>query len=194
MSAANGAGTGRRGARGRPPSTRRVIVETTLVCLAVGLLGGVLWRALAPQFSVEVIAGQLQPAGPVGESRFGADAWFAAMGIVAGALIALAMFTRHRHRPVETIAALALAGLVGSVVAWRVGLLLGPEPVPAELEEVADGTSFEFPLALGATGVLLAWPIASLVCVLAMTLLGDHRPGDDAEVSRDDRFEPWSHR
>jgi hypothetical protein len=172
VSEAIGTGEVRRRIRGRPPSTVRIVVETTVVCLATGALVGLLWWLLAPPNAVEVVAGQLQPAGPLGESRFAADAWFAIISATAGVLLALVLFTRHRHRPVLTVCALAAAGLAGSVVAWRLGILLGPDQVGDTLEGIADGTRLELALGLGATGMLVVWSIASVATVVVICLLG----------------------
>jgi hypothetical protein len=197
VSEANGSSAVRRRNRGRPPTTRRVILETMLVCLATGLVVGLLWWLLAPQFTVEVVAGQLQPLEPVGESRFGADAWFAIISAVAGALIGWVLFTRHRYRPVVTVCALAVAGFLGSIVAWRLGVLLGPDPIQGALEDIADGTRLDFPLGLGATGMLLMWPIASVGSVVVMCLFGDDQSrwraaSGEPDLSRADRSVLWS--
>jgi hypothetical protein len=198
VSEATGAAQPRRRVRGRPPSTRRVFLEAIGVCVVAGLLVGPVWFWLAPQFAVEMVGGALRPSGPVGESRFAADAWFAIISAAAGVLIALVLFTRHRHRPVATVAALAVAGLLGSAVAWRLGVLLGPDPITGALDDLAEGTRLEFPLGLGATGTLLAWPIASIATVIVMCLFSDDRTGQrsaafgELDLSRGDRSEPWS--
>ncbi|HEX2360471.1 MAG TPA: hypothetical protein VHI11_00210 [Jiangellaceae bacterium] len=197
MSEANEADRVRRRVRGRPPSAGRVVVETITVCIAAGLLVGLVWWLIAPQFAVEMVDGELQPAGPMGESRFAADAWFAIISGAAGVLIAVVMFTRHRHRPIATVIALAAAGLAGSVVAWRLGMLLRPDRVTGALGDIAEGTRLDFPLDLGATGVLFAWPIASLATVMLWCLLGNEqsrwRPARRAaDFSLADRSGPWS--
>ena len=183
--------------RRRAPSTSRVVAETVLFSLAAGVLVGLLWLMLAPKFSVEVIAGELHPVGPLGESRFGADAWFTVLSGTVGVLIAFVMFTRHRHRPVVTVCALAAAGLAGSVVGWRLGMLLGPDPIAGTLDDLADGTRLDFPLDLGATGLLFGWPIAGVTTVFVLCLLDHDRSGrrssaDEPDLSRADRSAPWS--
>ena len=166
-------------------------------CVVGGLLVGLLWYLFAPEFAVEMVGGQPRPSGPISESRFAADAWFAIISGIAGALVALVLFTRHRHRPVAVVCALVVAGVAGSAVAWRLGVLLGPDPINGALGDLAEGTRLELPLGLGATGTLLAWPIGSVAAVIVMCLLGqDRRPRRSAPTgpgfSRDDRSEPWS--
>ena len=191
------AGNVRSRKRGRAPSAAHVVLVTVVICLAAGLVVGVLWWLFAPQFSVQMVGGQLQPLEPVGESRFGADAWFSIISGAAGVLIALVVFTRYRQHPVTTVGAVAAGGLLGSVVAWRLGVLLGPDPIEGALEDIADGTRLGFPLDLGATGALFAWPVAALVTVVLICLLGNDegrwRPGsEEPNLSRADRSVPWS--
>jgi hypothetical protein len=174
-----------------------VFVEAIAVCLVAGVFVGLVWLWLAPQFTVEMVGGELRPSGPLGESRFAADAWFAIISGTAGVLTALVLATRHRDRPGATAGALATAGVVGSVVAWRLGVLLGPEPITTELDDLAEGAQLAFPLDLGATGMLLAWSIASLTTMMLMSLLGNdpnrHEPlPGEKDLSLDDRSEPWS--
>jgi hypothetical protein len=194
---ATGATQSPRRPHGRRPSTRRVFVEAIVGCVGTGLLVGLLWFLLAPEFAVEMVGGELRPSGPMGESRFAADAWFAILSGIAGVLIALVLFTRHRHRPVTTLCALVLAGMAGSAVAWRLGVALGPDPITVALNELPEGTRLDFPLGLGATGTLLAWPIGSVAAVVVMCLLGDYpSPRRSAPaglgLSPGDRSEPWS--
>ena len=194
--ATNAVPVGRR-VRHRAPSTLRVVAETVLISLGAGVLVGLLWLLVAPKFVVEVVAGELQPVGPVGESRFGADAWFTVISGAVGVLIAVVMFTRHRHRPVVTVCALAAAGLAGSVVGWRLGMLLGPDSIAGTLDEFADGTRLDFPLDLGATGLLFGWPIAGVTTVVVMCLLDHDRSrwrssAAEPDLSRADRSAPWS--
>ena len=197
MSEASGAARAGRRIRGRPPSTLRVVAETVAISLAAGVLVGLLWWLLAPTFAVEVVAGELRPIGAVGEKRFGADAWFTIVSCIAGVIVALVMFMRHLRRPVVTVCALAAAGLAGSVVGWRLGVLLGPEPIADALEDIADGTRIDFPLDLGATGLLFGWPIAAVTTVAVMCLLGDDKgrrrsTGGEPDLSRADQSAPWS--
>jgi xanthosine utilization system XapX-like protein len=197
VSEASSAARVRRRIRGRPPSTLRVVAETVLISLAAGVLVGLFWWLLAPTFAVEVIAGELRPIGPVGENRFGADAWFTILSCIAGVLVALVMFLRHLRRPVVTVCALAAAGLAGSAVGWRLGVLLGPEPIAGALEDITDGTRIDFPLDLGATGLLFGWPIAAVATVAVICLLG-HDQGrlrstcNEPGLSRADQSAPWS--
>lgn len=197
MSEASSAARVRWRIRGRPPSTLRVVAETVVISLTAGVLVGLLWWLLAPTFAVEVIAGELRPIGPVGENRFGADAWFTILSCIAGVLVALVMFLRHLRRPVVTVCALAAAGLAGSAVGWRLGVLLGPEPIAGALEDITDGTRIDFPLDLGATGLLFGWPIAAVATVAVICLLGHDQSrlrstGDEPDLSRADQSAPWS--
>ena len=65
----------------------------------------------------------------------------------------------------------AVGGLLASVVAWRVGVWLGPDEAGAVAAAV--GSQAELPLRLRASGLLLVWSIASVFVVLWTTALAD---------------------
>lgn len=182
------------------PSAGRAAVETVVISVAVGLLVGVAWRLIAPEVVVEVTDGNTALLPLEARRLFTVDAWFAILGGVAGLLVTLVMFTRHRHRhrPLATLAGLVAGGVLGSFVAWRLGRLLGPEPLDQRVADAADGARLPLQLDLEATGVLLVWPVVAVVAVLVITALSDdHTPWrrprpDAAPISPDDRSEPWS--
>ena len=68
--------------------------------------------------------------------------------------------------------ALALGGLLGSLLAWGIGEWFGPtDDVVAHARAVGEGVTFDAPLELKATGAVLAWPVAAMVVHLALTAL-----------------------
>jgi hypothetical protein len=83
---------------------------------------------------------------------------------------------------------LVAGGLVGALVAWRVGLLLSPPEIAAAAKEVRVGDTFEGPLRMSAYGVLLAWPTAAVITFFAVVA------GLDVESHGTDRAEPLPER
>ncbi|GDY42047.1 hypothetical protein SANT12839_029290 [Streptomyces antimycoticus] len=60
--------------------------------------------------------------------------------------------------------------MLASVIAWRLGLWMGPtSDVVAHAKEAGKGVTFDGPLKLGAKGALLAWSVAAMVIHLALT-------------------------
>lgn len=158
------------------PGPRRVVVECLVMALVAGVLAGVAWYLLVPEVSVSV--------GDDGEPRLGTaaasgvfsyDAWFMVVGSATGLLLGGALFARHRGHPVVTVVAVAATGVLGSVVAWRVGVVLGPETVEARAVGLEEGGTLPLDLGIEAYGVLLAWPIAALVGVLGVSAWLDDR-------------------
>ena len=162
-----------------------------MVSALVGLPVGVLWRALAPLPRIIKRADGLYRAGGEGnESSIAADGWFALLALLAGVLIALAVYLLTRPGRVVPLLALAAGGLLGSVVAWRVGVLLGPGPIEETSRGLAVGSRFDAPLDVSALGVLLAWPMGAVITYFAVSAgadAGEPSPDDeDAAVSRSD--------
>ncbi|CAM5551545.1 ABC transporter permease OS=Streptomyces violarus OX=67380 GN=FHS41_005858 PE=4 SV=1 [Streptomyces violarus] len=150
-----------------------------MVAVAValgGVLLGVLWWWLAPHVPLvgDVVEGNwvVFLKDTEGEQAVGVDGTFTLLGLAFGVVSALVVFLLRRRGGVPLVVGLAVGGLLGSFVAWRVGVWLGPaEDVVAHAREVGRGVTFSAPLRLGAKGALLAWPFAALVLHLGLTAL-----------------------
>ncbi len=161
-----------------------------MVSALAGLPVGLLWYAVAPLARIIKRADGLYRAGGEGnEAAIAADGWFAFLTLLAGVLIALAVYLRTRPGRVVPLLALAAGGLLGAAVAWRVGVLLGPGPIEETARGLAVGTRFDAPLDVSALGVLLAWPMGAVITYFAVSAgadAGELAPDDDAAVSRSD--------
>lgn len=185
-------GTGHRGAASEG---LRVVAEIMLASVGLGLAVGVLWWLVAPAVTVG-IRGE-QPVLVAAEARnlFGVDASFGVVGAAAGLLLGAVMSTRHRRYPTAVLAGLVLGGVVGSLLAWQVGHVLGPDPLGERTDGTADGATLAIPLDLEAMGVLLFWPIMAVVTTLVLGMLGPRLPARHRtrgeSVSPGERSEPW---
>ncbi|MCG8971174.1 AAA family ATPase [Streptomyces sp. CL12-4] len=166
----------------------------TLVAVALsGVLLGVLWWWLAP--SVPLVGDVVDGSWVVylkdseGEQAVGVDGTFTLLALGFGALSALVVFLLRRRGGVPLVVALGVGAFLGSLLAWRVGVWLGPgQDVIAHAREVGKGTTFSAPLKLGAKGAWLAWPFAALVVHLGLTGLFGPR---DPEPDPYDRLQPY---
>ncbi|KYK10912.1 MULTISPECIES: hypothetical protein [Streptomyces] len=163
---------------------RQAAVAVVAVALS-GVLLGVLWWKLAPSVPLvgEVVGDRwlVYLKESEGEQSVGVDGTFTLLALAFGALSAVAVFLLRRRGGVPLVVALGAGGLLGSLLAWRVGIWLGPaQDVVAHAKEVGKGVTFSAPLKLGAKGALLAWPIAALVVHLGLTgLFGPRDPEPD---------------
>lgn len=161
---------------GMKTELREAAVVTVTVTVA-GLLLGALWSWLAPH--VPLVGSVVDNSWVVylkdseGEQAIGADGTFTLLALAFGALSGVAVFLWRRRGGVPLVVGLALGGLLASLVAWRLGVWLGPsDDVIAHAKAVGEGVTFPAPLKLGAKGApLLTWPVAALVVHLALTAL-----------------------
>jgi len=108
-------------------------------------------------------------AGGQDEVAIAADGWFAACSATTGLVAALVVFARMRHARLGPLLGLVIGGIAGSVVAWRLGVFLGPGDIETSAKGLAPGARFDGPLKLSARGVLFAWPLVSTVAYFALT-------------------------
>ncbi|GAA5703937.1 hypothetical protein Save01_04762 [Streptomyces avermitilis] len=148
-----------------------------------GVLLGVLWWWLAPH--VPLMGGVVGKEWVVylkdteGEQAVGVDGTFTLLALAFGAVSALAVFLWRRRGGVPLAVSLAVGGVLGSLLAWRVGVWLGPtQNVLAHAKAVGKGVTFSAPLKLGAKGALLAWSLAALLVHLGLTALFGPRDPD----------------
>ncbi|MDF3297070.1 hypothetical protein [Streptomyces tropicalis] len=167
---------------GMPAEIREGAVVTAAVTLSGALLG-LLWWWLAPH--VPLVADVVDNSWVVyfkdteGEQAIGVDGTFTLLALAFGAVSAAAVFLARRRGGVPLVAGLGVGALLGSLLAWRLGVWLGPgQDVIAHAKAVGKGVVFSAPLKLGAKGALLAWPLAALVVHLGLTALFGPRDPD----------------
>ncbi len=145
------------------------------------MLLGLLWWWLAPR--VPLIGDIVENRWAVylkdteGEQAIGVDGTFTLLALAFGVVSALGVFLVRRRGGVPLVVALTVGGLLGSVLAWRLGVWLGPaQDVVAHAKEVGKGVTFTAPLKLEAKGALLVWSVGALVVHLG--LIGLFGPRD----------------
>ncbi|MBT3149687.1 AAA family ATPase [Streptomyces sp. CHD11] len=169
---------------GTDPRTELREGAVTAAAVALGgVLLGVLWWWLAPRVPlVGAVVGDnwaVYAKDSEGEQAIAVDGTFTLLALGLGMVSALAVFLLRRRGGVPLVVGLAAGGLLGSVLAWRLGVWLGPtQDVIAHARSVGKGVTFDAPLKLGAKGALLAWPFAALVAHLGLTSLFGPRDPD----------------
>lgn len=157
-----------------------------LLVTVAGLLLGLLWVWLAPRVPLISDGSTVFLNDSEGEEAIGADGTFALLALAFGLVSALAVFFFRKRGGVPLVLALAVGGLLGSLVAWRLGVWLGPsDDVVAAAKKAGKGVTFDAPLKLAAKGALLAWPVAAMVVHLGVTaVFGPRDPEPVWEAGR----------
>lgn len=141
-----------------------------VVLTVLGVLLGLLWMWLAPRVPLISDGKAVYLKNSEGEQAIGGDGTFALLGLAFGVVSAAAVFLFRRRGGVPLVLALAVGGLLGSLLAWRVGIWLGPsQDVVAAAKHAGNGVTFDAPLKLAAKGALLAWPVAAMIIHLGVT-------------------------
>ncbi|MFF8912542.1 ABC transporter permease [Streptomyces sp. NPDC015032] len=160
------------GENGRRSDLRRAAVVTVLTAVA-GIALGFLWAWLAPRVPLISDSTAVFLSDSEGEEAIGADGTFVLLALAFGVLSAALVFWFQRRGGIALVVGLALGGLLGSLIAWRLGVWLGPEQdVVAHARAVGKGVVFDAPLQLRSKGVaLLVWSIGAMAVHLGLTAL-----------------------
>lgn len=178
------AGGARPETAGAASAVKKDVRDAVLVALAVTVAGvalGLLWLWLAPRVPLVADDKAVFLKDTEGEEAIGGDGTFILLALGLGALSAAAVFLFRRKGGIALVAGLAVGSLLGSVLAWRLGIWLGPsQDVVAAAKAAGKGVTFDAPLKLDAKGALLAWPIAAMAVHLGLTALFGPRDPEPA--------------
>lgn len=137
-----------------------------------GVALGLLWLWLAPRVPLISDSTAVFLSDSEGEEAIGADGTFVLLALAFGAVSAALVFWFQRRGGIALVVGLALGGLLGSLLAWRLGVWLGPtQDVVAHARAVGKGVVFDAPLQLRAKGALLAWPLGAMAVHLGLTAM-----------------------
>ncbi|WP_308313087.1 ABC transporter permease [Streptomyces sp. ISL-1] len=157
------------------PELRTDLRDAAVVLVAVTILGvalGLLWLWLAPRVPLISNDRAVFLKDTEGEEAVAADGTFVLLALAFGAVSAAAVFWIRRRGGIALVVALALGGLLASLLAWGIGVWFGPtHDVVAHAREVGEGVTFDAYLELRAKGSVLAWPVAAMVVHLGLTAL-----------------------
>jgi hypothetical protein len=174
-----------------------VLVGVLVVAYSVVLGGavGLIWARVAPH--IDLVAA-INGSEAATKALLGDDMWLALLGIIAGvvSVAVLALVARDAGSGPGAVIGLAVGGLLGSLVAARVGHLVRQPHIVADLHTSFPGITHHsvtvivgyFDFRVRATAVLVAWPLAAVLVHAAASALRyrrveSHRTGrrtDDA--------------
>ena len=174
--------------------TARELRSAALVVVGSAIAGipvGVVWWLVAPLVPIVKRADGLYRIGESNESAVAADGWMAILGVAAGIVVALVVYLASRPGRVGPLLALAVGGVLGSVVAWRTGHLLGPGDLVPAARALPVGGRLSAPLDVSAYGVLLTWPMAAVITYFAVAA-GAETGAPAADEARVDADPVWA--
>ena len=171
----------------------RAAVLTVLALVLGGVLSAVLWSQFADPPLARVEARQVFTGGDELSRQFGMNVTFAwtvaapaaPIGTLVGALW-------HRHGWVQAVA-VTVGGIAAGLLAWRLGLMLGPGELSERLVSASVGDMLPNALQLDSLGLLLTAPVAALIgFVLAVAFSTDAESGGAAsnEIAEPPRTVP----
>jgi hypothetical protein len=155
-------------------SASRVLVAVGGV-LALSVVAGVLWARLANPADWQVTSQGTILDEAAARGRFGVIVVFVVIGVAVSLLWGLVAGFLLRQLGWVLVPMFAALALAGALLAWRVGIVLGP-PDPGTVRGMAVGAKIPQQLAVDAVAPFLLWPIFALVGLfVAVWSTGDGR-------------------
>ena len=155
--------------------------------LGLGALLGLLWESLAPRVSLVVASdGKAYPEGYQPEGYMTDDGIAALLCVAAGLIVGLAAVWVARriasrdHSLLVALASVLVLGAAGALALWWTGVAVGAFDFDALLASSPEGTTLTAPLELRMPGVLVLWPLASVLIVF-LAAVGDWWRGRESE-------------
>jgi hypothetical protein len=143
---------------------------TALLVAVAGVVLGLLWLWLAPRIPLVSDGKAVYLKDSEGEQAVGGDGTFVLLALAMGVVCGAVAFWRCRRGGVGIVLGLAVGAGLGSLLAWRLGVWLGPtQDLVAHAKAVGTKKVFDAPLELRAKGALLVWPIAATLVHLGLT-------------------------
>lgn len=155
--------------------------------LGLGALLGLLWESLAPRVSLVIASdGNPYPEGYQPEGYMTDDGIAALLCVGAGLVVGLAAVWVSRriasrdHSLLVALVSVLVLGTAGALALWWTGVTVGAFDFDALVATSAEGTTLTAPLELRMPGVLVLWPLASVLIVF-LAALGDWWRGREPE-------------
>jgi hypothetical protein len=138
------------------------VVGTVYMALA-GAVAGLLWDAAAPKLSFRDVANS---ASQTFRPQIGADAWFLLITMLVGLVAAVGLCLFIRRPGPGAAVALAGGGLLGALVADRVGFVAEQHAAVAGLHAIGFRVTGDIvrlvDFRVHALGVIAGWPLVAL--------------------------------
>jgi len=163
-----------------PPTTGRRLVLAALVAVAVGVAAGAVWAWLAHPALWEGSDGRLVLTEAAARGRFSVVVVFVLIGVVVSLVGGWLVVRLVPDLGWLAVPAVVLLTAVAALVAWRVGVALGP-PDPSSVSGVKDGDRVPSELVIDSVAPFLVWPIFGLAGVIGATWSDGRRVSERSE-------------
>lgn len=173
------------GAEPSPSGTGALVAGggVLLGSVIAGLLGGLIWNAVAPRAAYVVTTrGSAEVINAETTAFISSDAWYCLIAVVGGLIIGISSYRLavRKYGPIPMAALLAGSVLAGWAERW-VGQGLGLSRFNTQLLASRQGTILHPPPVLGADpsiilwGAIMFWPLAACLIPAGLAFFGSMR-------------------
>lgn len=145
----------------------RAVLNALAGFVIAGAVIGFVWSQIAQPSAFTVDSGQAFMGEAEAGRQFGVAVAYTWLGAITALVLGFVLGLRlHRHGWAIALIAAAAAS-VAAVIAWRVGLALGPPDPKSVIAAASDGERVPRRLEIDSYGILLVWPVLALAGLLS---------------------------
>jgi len=173
-----------------PEGPRRALLAAVLLIVAgalLGLIGGLIWGAIAPRVVYQVYS--LKPptayaVNPETNAFIAADGIYTFIAAAGGILLGLAgyLFGVRRYGPLPMVGIVAGAVAAAFLAAWIGNVQTGANSFDHTLSTSKPGTFLRAPIQLGSHGALAFWPVAAALVAGGLELMSFMRARQQGQI------------
>lgn len=156
-----------------PPASliARAVAVTCVTFVVAGVVAAWLWAQWADPPTYQVLKASAVMGEEQAGRQFGVDVTFALIGLGIAALLGFLAGWRWHRVGWPLVVGVAVSAGLAAVVAWQLGVALGPSDPAGVWRSAQPGDHVPERLAVHAKGLLLVWPIGALAGLVLAVLV-----------------------
>jgi hypothetical protein len=156
-----------------PPASlvARAVVITGVAFAVAGIVAAWLWAQWADPPTYDVLKNTAIMGEEEAGRQFGVDVTFALLGLALSVPLGFLAGWRWHRVGWPLVVGCAVGAGLAAVIAWRLGVVLGPNDPAQAWHSAQVGDQVPEQLAVHAKGLLLVWPIGALAGLILAVLI-----------------------